>query len=75
MHISIQELLVIAFIFIGVAVQIAAAVWVYTDAVKRKNEHSVLWLLGTLFIFPIVFIVYLILRPDFRSKEQEAPNP
>jgi len=42
---------------------VVIALWVFTDARKRKMEHSILWAIGTFVIMILVIPFYLAKRP------------
>jgi hypothetical protein len=46
---------------LGFVINVAVAYWVYMDAGKR-GMHQIGWALGSFFCFPIVTIIYLIMR-------------
>ena len=48
---------------IGVAIQIALAVWVYKDATKRGMENAVLLTVVTALTGLIGLLIYLLMRP------------
>lgn len=52
---------------VGLAILIATAVWVYKDATSRGIKEAAIWTVGSLIAWPIVFIVYLIVRPGKSS--------
>lgn len=58
-------------IAILLVVPIALAVWVYRDGKRRANPHAAMhaavWAVGLAICWPVVIVVYLIVRPDFRT--------
>lgn len=48
---------------LGVAIQIALAVWVYKDATKRGMENAVLLTVVTALTGLIGLLIYLLMRP------------
>ena len=50
------------------AAVIATAVWVYKDATSRGNKDAAIWTVGSLLVWPVVLIVYLIVRPSGSDK-------
>jgi hypothetical protein len=52
--------------WIGLIIDIAVAYWVYQDAGKR-GMHQIGWALGSFICFPIVTIIYLIMRKPATS--------
>ena len=48
---------------IGVAIQIALAIWVYKDATKRGMENAVLLTVVTALTGLIGLLIYLLMRP------------
>jgi len=68
-----QELAILSIIGLLLLVPILAALWVYRDAMSRNNPNAVIWTVGTVLAWFAVLIVYLIVRPDFRSERQTPP--
>lgn len=67
-----QELLIIASVLllvVGLLAMLASAVWVYRDATARRNKYTFVWTLGTLLVWPWVFVVYLIVRGAAQVQE------
>lgn len=50
------------------ALVVFTAVWVYRDATSRGNKDAAIWTVGSLIAWPIVLIVYLIVRPGGQDK-------
>jgi hypothetical protein len=42
---------------------VVTAVWVYRDATTKGNKDAAIWTVGSLLVWPVVLIVYLIVRP------------
>lgn len=58
-------------------ISIAAAVWVYFDAVKLKQDvtNKIMWTIAT-FLVPILFLpLWLLTRPTFDKDGNLIPNP
>jgi hypothetical protein len=54
------------FQLIGFAIDAYVAYWVYTDAGKR-GMPAVGWAIGSFICFPIVTVIYLIMRKPLQS--------
>ncbi len=67
MPFGITELIVIFAFLLVLAIPIISAVWVFTDASKHENRHAGIWAVCTLFFWFPVFLIYVIVRPDFRK--------
>lgn len=65
-----NELLVLFVIGFALILPIATAIWVYRDATERNNKDAAIWTVGSLIAWPLVAIVYLIVRPDRRTSSQ-----
>ena len=46
--------------------------WVYSDAKSRESSSPVLWAIGCLLIFIVVFPLYLIMRPPRKVINRSA---
>lgn len=67
MHLSVQEIMVMFIFLLVLAIPVASAVWVFTDASRRENRNAGLWTVGALFFWFPVFLIYVIVRRDFRK--------
>jgi len=67
MHFGVQELIVILVLLLILAIPIISAVWVFTDASRRENRNAGLWAVCTFFFWFPVFLIYVIVRRDFRK--------
>lgn len=71
MGIGWQEWLVVLLVMsLCLIAPIIAAIWVYHDAKSRRNDAAAIWTVGTALAWLPVLIVYLIVRPDYREKQQ-----
>ncbi len=55
---------------VGLAIQIALAVWVYKDATKRGMENAVLLTVVTALTGLIGLLIYLLMRPKMTPPPQ-----
>ena len=53
--------------FLLFVVVLCLSAWVYSDAKSRGSSSPVLWAIGSLLMFIIVFPLYLIARPARRN--------
>ena len=67
MRFAITEIIIIFVFLLVLAIPVASAVWVFTDASRRANRNAGLWTVGALFLWFPALLIYLIVRPDFRK--------
>lgn len=53
-----------------IVIPIIVGVWMHQDAATRRNPSSVLWVLGAIVSWIPALVIYLIVRPDYRTSEQ-----
>jgi len=72
MHIGGQEIWILMGLIpiILLIALIQTAVWVYRDAKCRGNKDAAIWTVGSLLIWPVILIVYLIVRPGGQDKQE-----
>lgn len=58
----------------ALAIPILTAVWVYRDAERRGNSSAAIWAVGSLVGWPLVLILYLIVRPGQSAAARNMPN-
>ena len=76
-EVSISILMAFAMFIAGLAalaIPILTAVWVYRDAERRGNSSAAIWAVGSAVAWPVVLIVYLIVRPRHPVAARNTPN-
>ncbi len=68
--IGISEFLLLPVILVLAVLPIITAVWVYRDATSRNNKDAAIWAVGSALAWPLVVIIYLIIRP---GAQQNTP--
>ncbi len=58
---------------VALAMPILSAIWVYRDAAARNNPNAAIWAVGTVLAWFAVIVVYLVVRPDYRSQGPATP--
>ncbi len=64
---------VLMFAALAVSIPILSAIWVYRDAAARNNPNAAIWAVGTVLAWFAVIVVYLVVRPDYRSQGPATP--
>ena len=49
---------------------IIVGVWIYRDSAVRRNPSAVLWVIGAIVSWIPALVIYLIVRPDYRTTQQ-----
>lgn len=56
--------------WVGFALLLGCAAWVYSDAKERGSSSPALWATGVILLWIVFFPLYLIMRP---KKQQQGP--
>lgn len=48
----------------AVSIPIITALWIYKDASRRGDPQAAIWAVGSAIAWPVVLIVYLLVRSD-----------
>lgn len=54
----------------ALSIPIITAVWVYKDATRRSDQSAAVWAVGSAIAWPIILIVYLLVR----NQRQQYPR-
>ena len=64
----VVAIFIAALVALAIGLWIAAVIYVFVDASKRKAPHPLLWAFGALCTGPVGFIAYLLDRPKGRQR-------